>query len=1109
MTQPREVSLVRLARAFTQSPITALSFFRDGSYLLAGEDTHLAIYDVQRTRNVTRVPIFKAQPIHGIRSLNGRVLIWGASRIAVLSEEVVEGLTHGKTAGRDVGTHFIKTVTAPDWIYDAALSPFDSQSAVLVTAHNEIIPVHFDADTGTPILGVVVSPSRPILYAANVKWTSPDCVLVAGGTIFGEILMWKYQFGAAEPELISVLAGHEGSIFGVQISEDLQSPDGSVFRLLVSCSDDRTIRIWDITERQDEARRKHQLSAPRETGFGSTLSHEDDTNNIKNNQDAATESPIAVAMGHASRIWGVKLAPTSTDHKMMVYSFGEDSTAQRWRLDLSVAGSGDASGPNTQLSGVLKHQETYALHDGKHLWSHAVTTIGQQTLIATGGADSQISLITQPILSAETSNQHVMHEVSTLDIPAFLSSLPNPKALGRGREIVGRYDCISQTQILATSSLGRLMLGTFDQGLKWREIAVEDAVRPDVKACYSMTAIGDGVALLGSTTGRIYHFCESQGMLLVGTVPGKVVNILLLSGRGDSHKECVEVLVHIHGVSDAQYYSLNWRTGSVLAMTDVRGMDPRFVALSAARIKEDLIAIGSRHGWLSLLKRGEGGFRPVFDFASRSRDGITALVPLSSKDGDQKWSSYFLATSRDGKYRIYQIEEDEDQGVRLYLWNETSPPFGPFVEGGWFTQDSPPELILYGFRSHKMVVWNETRRQELAAIECGGSHRTFTFTHDPTNPHFFRFGFTKASQLFIYSQHGASHQSLKDGTHGREIRALSYNGRYLATCAEDTTIRIWEYEKGPQGRSSERELRCLTLMKLHISGIQQLQWLGDDYLLSSAGMEEFLVWRVRRLDDTSYGGLGVVCEAAFDDRSQDKDLRIMSFDAHKIASDSSIIITMALSNSTLKTYRYTADGSFHLLAKISYTGACLTQIRHLGVDRNGLSALTGSTDGHLATWEARFDNDRPVNHVLVHMAPLHQNSVKSLDLRPTPEGFQVLTGGDDNGLGISALTPLSNETNDQRYAVTSRGIVRKAHTAAINGVALTQRGTEILGVSVSNDQRLKVWRIEQEKVKLVADSYSGIADPGAVEVMKNDPDVDGDDEPRLVVGGVGIEVWNI
>ncbi|KAF4971324.1 hypothetical protein FZEAL_9883 [Fusarium zealandicum] len=1089
----------RLTRDFFQGPITSLAFFHDDEYLLAGEDTELALYDLRpgRAVRVASVRVFSAQPIHGIRPLgSGRVLVWGAAQVAVLSH--VEALLDETPR---VGDVVVKMAAAPDWIYDAAPSPYDDSVVVLATAHNEVVSLRLDANS-VPIMGAVVSPSRPILYAASLKWVDRNSVLVAGGTVFGEILVWKCHIAEGRPEMLAVLNGHEGSIFGVHISEELPCQNGSAMRLLVSCSDDRTVRVWDITKQnatKEEAH--HDFGAARETGFGSTPNQEDAPGH-----DADALRPIATVMGHMSRIWGVKfaeLAPGDVlpQSSMTIYSFGEDSTAQRWQLDLDTASWNDATpmAPKS-VSGSLKHKETFAVHDGKHLWSHAIANRGDQTLLVAGGADSKISLITQPVASNTSA---AAHELTALEFKQISSRLPSLSAIEsvRGREIFGRYDFISEDRVLATTTWGRLLLGGLHQDSAWKEISIEAEVVDDLKSCYAMKTIGDGAVVMGTTSGKLYRYCEAQGVTRIGEVPGKIFNLSLLAEPGEGP---TELLVHLHGTSDAQYFSIDWRTGAVLATADVRDMDGRFVAMSAARLTADLIAIGSRHGFLSLLRQSKDGFRPVLDFRFNSCDAITALVPLPVSTA-QTAPLYFLATSRDSNYRIYECQ-DLGQDVQIHLRHEIAPPFASIIEGGWFTSDASPELVLYGFRSKNFVIWNETRREEIAAIDCGGSHRTFTLAHDSTNCNRLRFGFTKTSKLFIYSQHLSTHRPLRHGTHGREIRALSANGRYIATGAEDTTVRIWEYEQRQEGHRENKELRCLASTKLHISGLQKVHWIGEEYLLSSAGFEEFFIWTVQRLD-SRYRGLGVMCEAVLDDKSPARDLRIVDFDACKIGNEGVIIITMALSNSALKTYRYSPGQGFKLLAHMSYTGACITQVRHLGVDENGLSALTASTDGHLATWEASFDGEKASSHVLVQVTPVHQSSIKSLDLVPTPGGFQLLTGGDDNGLGVASIVPLSDEPGNRRYTISKRGIVRKAHTAAINGLVLVRRGGETFGVSVSNDQRVKIWGIEPDKVRLLADQYSGVADPGDIDVI-GDSGRENGGRFRLLVGGVGVEVWS-
>ena len=75
---------------------------------------------------------------------------------------------------------------------------------------------------------------------------------------------------------------------------------------------------------------------------------------------------------------------------------------------------------------------------------------------------------------------------------------------------------------------------------------------------------------------------------------------------------------------------------------------------------------------------------------------------------------------------------------------------------------------------------------------------------------------------------------------------------------------------------------------------------------------------------------------------------------------------------------------------------------------------------------------------------------------------------------------------------------------AINGLVLVQRGGETFGITVSNDQRVRVWRVQVNNVKLVADSYSGVADPGDIAVIGES---DGE-KVNVVLGGVGAEVWS-
>jgi WD40 repeat protein len=219
---------------------------------------------------------------------------------------------------------------------------------------------------------------------------------------------------------------------------------------------------------------------------------------------------------------------------------------------------------------------------------------------------------------------------------------------------------------------------------------------------------------------------------------------------------------------------------------------------------------------------------------------------------------------------------------------------------------------------------------------------------------------------------------------------------------------------------------------------------------------------------------------------------------------------MALSNSTLQTYTYSESRGFQLIARGSYTGACLTQLRHLYVDNTTIRTLTAATDGHLAIWEARTsmlssDGGRSGEYRSIHATRLHQSAIKTLDIRHQDTksdgtSYLIITGGDDNALGV---VHLRLEKTD-RYEVKSKSIIRSAHAAAVTGVAITKvdgQSGEATVVSASNDQRVKKWRVMDwgARVQLLANEYSAVADAGDLEVLGGG---------EVMVGGVGVEVWD-
>lgn len=1057
-TPPRNTTL---SREFSQLPVTALSFASSTSrnLLLAAQDTGVAIYDASTAEVVAHVPVFAEQIVHGISVHGERVWVWGSKYVAVFT---IEGLENGREFSPEV-----LRVDAPDWVYDGKISPYDPSRAVLATAHNEVVSLSIDEEAKRVVVGEVISPARPILYSAELTWLDASSVLIAAGTAFGEILVWKCHVSSAQSshEMLFVFTGHEGSIYGVTISPPLTLPGSSEqVRLMASCSDDRTVRVWDITER-DEERRKYDFISARETGFSEILPNADQPK-------LEGGEPVAVAMGHLSRIWGVEMSGADARGVVDVWTFGEDSTAWRWKLSLEKSES--------KITGDLTFEKTLSYHDGKHLWSHARTKFGDKGFLATGGADGRISLIETGLEGAPLSDM-VTLDCQQLCPETVVKAVSKKKAKP---EVFGRFDFVSADQMLVNTSTGRLLLGTYtDEGLQWQPITLAEGLQDEIKQCYVLQGVAEGKAMLGTTTGNVY-FYKDKKLSFLESFHRKIVDISVLTLSEDT----ADLLIHIFGTACPTYVRLNTQTGQVLDQKATTGIDERFNCTSAGLLGPYLL-LGSRHGWLSLLHHENDSYVQTLTLVTPTRDAITSIIPLPTSSDSPP--TLFLCTSRDSCYRIYSFTQEPIPQITLV--HHSSLPFGPMIESAFFTAHSPPQLIFTGFRSRNFIVWNETLREERLSVECGGAHRSFTFHHSPTDEGVMRFAFNRASKLSVHSQLRLDAAPVKRGTHGREIRAVSEGGGYIATGGEDTSIRICE--KHPENR-------CLASLKAHVSGLQKLKWLDQTtlseghLLFSSAGNEEFFVWRIKPLKGTTYPSLGVIQESVFDDKSPVGDLRIMDFDLEHTSDNGSVIVTMAFSSSVLARYMYHPTTGFQILARGSYTGACLTQMRHLGQPAvsEDAAVLTASTDGHAAVWRCDLQEK---TFTVQQVLRVHQSSVKCLDVVPlSAEDAYIITGGDDNALGITLLAP--------NLRLLPHGAARNAHAASINGLITrlnrTQQTIDI--TTISNDQRLKTWTFhttEGKRLRLARDVYSGVADPGDISELAGG---------RLIIVGVGVEVWS-
>jgi WD40 repeat protein len=1280
--------------------------------LLAGEDVWLKVFDVESSLLISQVKVFDAQPIHGIyigkptqsqqqpqeTTQGGDVLLWGGHSVTLLPRPSFQALVRGEIPPGPV------EYKAPDWIYDGVLFPTDlagCSSGVLVTAHNEIFPFSTALpghDVARLTFGPPTSPSRPILYSAHLSLdaeTEEDTqtVLVAAGTVFGEIIVWRWRRrwkrgGSPKEdgyvysyEVLHVLTGHEGSVFGVCIApEPVEIEPGVVVRLLASCSDDRTVRVWDISapgkarEAVGSARELPSvgvdlaLDGPRETGFG----RDNDQTGSEGNGEPGDHPDrlVGMAMGHVSRIWHVKFGRIlrRSPARIELFSFGEDGSRRTWVLDFADRMREQPAGTDGRHPPVkLKNCGASTCHSGKNIWSAVVLDRGDEAepLVATGGADGRIVLSGRigPRGGASPAEGGVYEDLNlilTFDI--VLQSLNVKSKPSNARAAFQRYAFLSDTLLAATAS-GRLFLATMGDPLVWEEVSLPDAVVADLQSYNVIRCPARDTALLGSTSGKIYLFRRGQGVCEVASFGSKVSDIILLDASNAVRNEgSWTALVNLLGLDHAVFLHFDSATGACATDPNQVKLPEHYIITAAAFIDSTLI-LGSRTGSMTVYSRDSatGDFVPAaFHKDCKTKDAITCIVPIPG------CVSSFLATCRDGRYRIYTLSKSPH--LRLYLQHEISPPLNT-LETAFFTtapnanslnsdyhsRHYKSHLILHGFRGPSFVVYDDSTRSILSSTVCGGAHRPFATVSRPYDPGQTRFVFSKGGDLRVVSQSASSERVLRSGGHGREIRALATcqlkrldaveegpglideddrnDDALVATAAEDTTIRLWSHHRleahaTTSSHDQPLSLQPLAILEGHAAGIQTLRFfrhiqttkLGPrptQYLFSSAGSEEFFVWRISRVGSAVYDALAVVREAAWEREDVEwkevqrstqahaqgpppgKDLRIVDFEVAPWTAGSQeeggerydeIIVTMVLSDSTVRSYIYTppsfddgresmqapaadnndsssspsfshqssqSNGHFRPLARGRYTGACPTQVRHLHVDsrRGSVHALVAYTDGHVAVWQIGLGEEegtqQPARSAekptttsspatstfrLALVARLHQSSIKCLDLQehfssedPASTRWLIATGGDDNALCFLDLARQQGEGSEEdgRYVVLGRYRVRSAHAAAVTGLCLVplnhrdvdsdEVGLELAHLAtVSNDQRVKLWRVERRRglqgqrdsmrVALLDNGYCSVADAGDMTVVRGPGAAI---TPTLMVGGVGVEMWDV
>lgn len=752
---------------------------------------------------------------------------------------------------------------------------------------------------------------------------------------------------------------------------------------------------------------------------------------------------LASGWGHGSRIWALEFASVDTD-SVIIFSAGEDCTARIWKYE----------GNNTLVQERLFDN----FHLGKHVWSGDISG----DTFATGGADGKVRVEKVHDVPAK---RYLLEEITDKEQGEFIKELA----------IIPQRNAV-----LVVTSHGRLFLHLKHTTIPIKPNGIDSSTLQELHSIKTFSASNSAILVTKDGTLLVINVHEnlsiSQEIISLQDTPKKIISVLSSS---DDYTCSILCYSPIPG---ANFDLLEFkRENGILKFNKKhqlsRPEQKSFVPTSFFRdTKTEMVFIGSRHALFAIYRLHDENTSPIYTTKLCTGDTVTSVSKVHSENEEV---SVFI-TVRDGYYLVMNaFHHEDDLHVKIVLKNKLSRGF---IEGG-FVRGS--DFYLYGFASSSFYLWNETNQCEIASAICGGGHRRWDVCVDDHSPSLWFSYASKAAILVKRMEASFPHEGvLVNGIHGREIRDVCFSPReendgsvLLATASEDAVVRI--------GRvTSDGSLYNQWAMNNHISGLQRVGFMGNDYLVSTAANEELIVWKLDHLRN----GIVMIDEVKRIQTLEDNpDLRVMDFSS--APSSNGYLIAIAFSNSKIKvahfdTSSHNLDYTFH----INYGTVCILNVQLIQA-ANTTYLIAGTSDGNLTLWDVSLQQQQPAIK-----QQIHQSGVKGLlILEKSHSNFDVFTGGDDNALVYSTL---SFENGVPHLLVVS--FMEQAASATITSIS-NAFDDRILVTSV--DQIVRIWQYTQDTLECIAARYTTVADTGCSDTVK----IGG--KPIGVFAGAGLSTW--
>ncbi|KAK4515202.1 uncharacterized protein ATC70_002812 [Mucor velutinosus] len=1087
--------------------VTSLSFFNN-SILLAGHGPYLRVYNVQTGKLLTSKSILPANRIHRIvfapGSSNTNEQGVESRQLAVFGSKYLSLLNI--TASANEATIETKTSFGPfkDWIMDAQWMNGTTQMT-LVYGHNDL--EIFDLTTHQVVYHVQCN-VKCILYSARIFGSTPESLIVASGTVFNEVHLWKpydREKDQQDAPVYKKLTGHEGVIFGMRFNDDASQ--------IVSVSDDRTIRVWPLKE-------------------------EDKT-------------PL-VLFGHTARVWDCQFVDE------YLVSISEDASCRVWKNTLMATADEDDTGDCIAC---------WEGHASKNVWSCAINP--EHKIVATGGQDSGIrlwsllsikdnkidsedDLVAFPLPEERQKHKDTIRNfvmiknrwIVAATLEGYLLKCDGTTTPRQWVEI--QHDVSYKNYaIMKNSECGRVVVvGNIFGDLVF--LSPTDAFKPFKMAAHKQKLFeifiepsSDANVLYVISNGYndsvLFHRLDlSTSVPTVKTLfniemPAERTTVLSLA-----YSEEENILICGSRESALLIYRLPCH--ATVPEGTIQTLKPT-LQLRKSHGKQAITSV--------LIKKTRGNTDDTQQ--EQQQDEVTEEEEEESEQqGNQL---VFYTAGRDGCYVQYRLnmlntsQALQEKKTQLGIANQGDTVFtgndmileklyrNKITKGtleGSMMLDG--ELLLMGFYRKHFFVYNENKNFSMVAIHCGGGHRRWGFSTEDAKLNTSAFAFIRKEVLYAYFREtssatdGFKESILQSNYHGREVRALCFlppslsveEGAILfATGGEDTILRIQQYTPHTASKfHTHVSIRKHTTVIKNINCSQGLSTL----LFTSGGLEEFRCWKIEASSGGNNDGLvhlNCLEVATCPTLSVDIESRIMDTTAFAISPSKGLHIVGAvysdamirfwLFNEVTRKFCLVADGTWH--------AKCILQITHVEV-ADKVYFLTSATDGRIAVWDIHDDLYAAVaTHGQLEAEPTkaafrlsepafyysaHMSGVNALEAVPyqDQQHMLVLTGGEDNAVSAALLQVTATHV----IPVGNPFILPDAHASSVTGIKYMDQSV----FTTSTDQRLNKWQVNKASdgavsLSMTDAAYMDVPDPSALDAIEFNGQV------HVAITGVGLQ----